>query len=150
MQRKMMYLPQDKWSSRYDKQFYTIQINGYSTLDKPPEGDFVQDTCFLCTHKFPATYYTIEISCGHDRHIVHRRYSQFVTLCKKFDPSNQLGVRSKLPPKTGLFHKDINDFLEDRMNALYGFLKGLLTRQEAVGNGVVERFLELGVFMGGL
>ncbi len=32
----MMFLPESKWSPRYESQFYTIRMNSYVTLDKPP------------------------------------------------------------------------------------------------------------------
>lgn len=146
----MMFLPDDKWSPRYEQQFYTIHINTYTKLDKPPltESTFDDDSChFLCSKpKFPAIYYNIEILCGTEKHTCLRRYSQFVSLSNKFDPTGKLGVRDKLPPKTGSFHNASEFFLDERMNRLYAFLREMLTRQEAVGSSLVEQFLELGVF----
>lgn len=146
----MMYLPEDKWSSRYEQQFYTINMKAYAKLDKAPtkEDNFTQDACqFICGKpKYPAIYYTIEVSCGTEKHTCLRRYSQFQQLCNKFDPNRMFNVRSKLPSKTGLFHKDTEEFLDERMSGLYVFLSELLTRQEAVGSPLVEKFLELDVF----
>eukprot|EP00580_Thalassiosira_gravida_P000270 CAMPEP_0201607736 /NCGR_PEP_ID=MMETSP0492-20130828/6748_1 /ASSEMBLY_ACC=CAM_ASM_000837 /TAXON_ID=420259 /ORGANISM="Thalassiosira gravida, Strain GMp14c1" /LENGTH=50 /DNA_ID=CAMNT_0048072389 /DNA_START=214 /DNA_END=363 /DNA_ORIENTATION=+ len=31
-----MYLPEDKWSPRYDEQFYTIRMKNYTTLHTRP------------------------------------------------------------------------------------------------------------------
>ena len=145
----MMFLPDDKWSPRYEQQFYTIQIKTYTKLDTPPEEDtFDNDACqFLCGgSKFPAVYYNIEVSCGTEKHTCLRRYSQFVSLCNKFDPNKKLDIRVKLPPKTGPFHEVADEFLDQRMNGLYAFLREMLTRQEAVGSSLVEQFLELDVF----
>ncbi|KAL3781474.1 hypothetical protein HJC23_009143 [Cyclotella cryptica] len=150
----MMYLPEDKWSSRYDKQFYTIKMKTYTILDNPPKttDTFNQDTCqFLgiCGNaKLPAIFYTIDVFSGTDHHSCLRRYSQFRQLCNKIDPKGKLGIRSKLPPKTGPFHKDSSYFLEDRLNGLHAFLRELLTRQDAVGNLWVQQFLELDIFRG--
>ena len=146
----MMYLPKDKWSSRYEQQFYTIQIQSYSKLNKPPTGasdSFTDVTCqFLCGPKFPAVYYSIEISCGTKHHSCLRRYSQFQLLCNKVDPSGKLGLQLKLPPKTGLFHQETTYFLKERMQRLNMFLEDFLTRQEAVDNAFVEQFLDLHIF----
>lgn len=32
----MMFLPPDKWSSRYEQQFYTVEMKKYAKLDKDP------------------------------------------------------------------------------------------------------------------
>jgi len=50
-----------------------------------------------------------------------------------------------LPPKTGPFHRDSPEFLEERMEGLYQFLMDVLLRPECVNNTWVEAFLELGV-----
>ncbi|KAL7483849.1 hypothetical protein ACHAW6_009492 [Cyclotella cf. meneghiniana] len=147
----MMYLPEDKWSSRYDNHFYTIKMKTYTTLDNPPQtvDTFHQDTCQLlgvCGRaKFPAIYYAIDVFSGTDHRTCLRRYSQFRQLCNKIDPNGALGIRAKLPPKTGPFHKDTSDFLEDRLNGLNAFMREVLTRQDSVGNSLVEQFLELNV-----
>ena len=49
----------------------------------------------------------------------------------------------QLPPKTGPFHRDSPEFLEQRMKGLYKFLIDLLLRPECVDNPLVEDFLEL-------
>jgi hypothetical protein len=144
-----MYLPDDKWSPRYEQQFYTLEMKTYSNINKPPSTDdtFTQESCnFLCGEpKFPAVYYSIEISCGTAKHTCLRRYSQFQSLCNKFDPTGKLGIRAKLPPKRP-FHEATDEFLGMRMKGLYSFLNEVLTRQEAVGNPLVVQFLELDVF----
>jgi len=143
----MMFLPPDKWSPRYEQQFYTVEMNKYTKLDKDPTTDN-NDTCqiFCGKPKFPAIYYTIDIFCGTSKHTCQRRYSQFLTLCNKIDRDGKLGTRSKLPAKTGPFHRDTGGFIEERMEALCAFLKEVLTQQEAVGNSAVEWFLELDVW----
>ena len=49
----------------------------------------------------------------------------------------------QLPPKTGPFHRDSPEFLEQRMKGLSKFLIDLLLRPECVNNPLVEDFLEL-------
>mmetsp|Transcript_32256 Transcript_32256/g.59609 ORF Transcript_32256/g.59609 Transcript_32256/m.59609 type:complete len:160 (-) Transcript_32256:952-1431(-) len=156
----MMFLPEDQWSPRYEEQFYTIRMKKYTTLHSPAEaakrntdpfGD--DDACSLfglCNNgkkKYPAVYYEIEVLNGTTSHTCLRRYSQFHHLCKKLDddPSGEiLGcLRKSLPPKTAPFHKESDDFLEERMVGLHAFLRDLLIRQECVNNPLIEQFLEL-------
>ena len=145
----MMYLPEDKWSSRYECQFYTIKMTAYAKFDKAPTTEpFGQDNCqFLCgRNRFPAIYYEVNVFCGTKKHTCLRRYSHFLQLCNKFDPNGKLGVKRKLPSKTGPFHEPTPEYLQNREHGLHEFLKELLTRKEAVANPLVERFLELDVF----
>ena len=153
-----MFLPEDKWSPRYETQFYTIRMNKYTTLNGPPKttnestqfGE--ENECslfdFCNSHKkYPAVYYEIEVMCGSTTHTCLRRYSQFYYLCKKLDPSGEMGLKKSLPPKTyPLFSQSTNDdddFFEERMDGLYAFLRGLLIRQECVHNPWIEQFLDL-------
>ena len=162
-----MFLPESKWSSRYETQFYTIRMNSYVILDKPPPSDddnnntsFGSDTntCALfrlCNNgvstKFPAVYYKIEVLRGNTSHIVLRRYSQFVYLCNKLDGvitttrEENCSIRYLLPPKTGPFHNNHTDeeFLEERMEGLYKFLMDILLRPECVNNQWIVAFLGL-------
>lgn len=145
-----MFLPESKWSPRYETQFYTIRMNSYTTLEKPPDHaaadtTFGNDECSLCNHnktKFPAVYYKIEVLRGHTQHTILRRYSQFLYLCKKIDATGEM--HKHLPPKAGLlFHKDSPEFLSVRMEGLYKFLMNVLLRPECVNDKWVEAFLEL-------
>lgn len=145
-----MFLPESKWSPRYGTQFYTIRMNSYVTLDKPATylGDttFGDDECSLCNHntKFPAVYYKIDVIRGNTQHTVLRRYSQFLYLCKKIDVTERDNILKRhLPPKTGLFHRDSPEFLEERMEGLYKFMMDALIRPECINNKWVEDFLEL-------
>jgi hypothetical protein len=150
----MMYLPEDKWSPRYDKQFYTIKMKIHTTIDNPlkPVDTFNEDTCHflgICRNaNAPTIYYSIDVLSGTNHHTCLRRYSQFRQLCNKIDPKGALGIRSKLPPRMGPFLKDTSDFLEYRLNGLHAFLIEVLARQDSVGNSVVENFLELKVLQG--
>lgn len=162
----MMFLPSDKWSSRYSKQFYTIEIKSYQLLETPPHehpsssssshdepaasatpfGE--DDHCafgFCPPHKtkFPAIYYRIEIMSGTSRRFCLRRYSQFRYLCEKLDADGEKGLKKEFPPKVGPFHSDSEEFLEERMKKLHQFLRDLLARPESVGNPLIEQFLEL-------
>lgn len=155
----MMFLPEDQWSPRYEKQFYTIRMKKYSTLVNPCEEKRIQanntdpyeedDTCQsfgFCNpkKKYPAVYYEIEVLNGPTIHTCLRRYSQFHHLCKKLDPSGDMGLRKILPPKTMPFQKKLsNDFLEERMSGLNAFLEDVLVRQECVNDPLIEQFLEL-------
>lgn len=150
----MMFLPESKWSPRYGSQFYTIRMNSYVTLNSPtpsPSDDitFGGDECslLLCNHntKYPAVYYKIDVIRGNTQHTVLRRYSQFLYLCKKIGITERDNIMHKrqLPPKTGLFHRDSPEFLEERMEGLFKFLMDVLLRPECVNNKWVEAFLEL-------
>ncbi|KAL9178858.1 hypothetical protein ACHAXT_003989 [Thalassiosira profunda] len=152
----MMFLPDDKWSPRYDAHFYTLcvprqftiylgldRIAGGSTEADDPFGD--DDACAFCRPaKYPAVYYEIEVRRGTKSHTVLRRYSHFRRLCQKLDPTGEKGLLKDLPPRTGPFHNDSdNKFREGRREGLYAFLNETLVRPECVGNPVVERFLGL-------
>lgn len=155
----MMFLPEDKWSPRYDKQFYTIRMKKYITLYIPPSqsenntnttfGDDATCSIFgfgFCNNKkqkYPAIYYEIEVLSGTAHHTCLRRYSEFHTLCKRLDPNGDMGLLKILPPKTGPFHKVSDEFVQERMEGLYAFLRGTLIRQECVNNPLIEQFLEL-------
>mmetsp|Transcript_1703 Transcript_1703/g.3628 ORF Transcript_1703/g.3628 Transcript_1703/m.3628 type:complete len:159 (-) Transcript_1703:1051-1527(-) len=155
----MMFLPEDQWSPRYEKQFYTIRMKKYTTLHNPSEiikeannadpYEDDDDACQLfgfCNNnkkKYPAVYYEIEVMSGTTIHTCLRRYSQFHLLCKQLDPNGDMGLKKILPPKTAPFRKLSNTFLEERMSALHAFLGDLLIRQECVNNPLIEQFLEL-------
>ena len=168
-----MFLPESKWSPRYESQFYTIRMNSYVTLDKqPPEDEdedtgqnnytFGNDNDDICTFfrlcnilntpnkTFPAVYYKIEVLRGNSSHTILRRYSQFVYLRHKICDSIMIQNSNdiiQLPPKTGLFHnttKNANEeFFNERMEGLYKFLVGLLMQPECVSNKWITAFLEL-------
>lgn len=150
-----MFLPVDKWSPRYEKQFYTIRMDKYTIVDRPPttstSGDAFNDTCnFLdiCGSKnnFPAVYYEISVFCGTEHNTCLRRYSQFLQLCNKLDPNGSMGIKKLLPQKTHPFHKDTDAFLVERMEGLYRFMKDILVRPECVNNSLIEQFLDIQVF----
>ena len=149
-----MFLPEDKWSSRYEEQFYTIRMKGYVTIYSPselPTNDLYNDDdnmvcsfglCNSNSKKFPAVYYQIQVVRGSKSHIILRRYSQFVTLCKKLDPTGTLQLKKSLPPKSHpLLFTEVP--LSERLLGLYNFLNDILTRQECVNNVLIEQFLEL-------
>lgn len=178
----MMFLPEDKWSPRFDKQFYTIRMNKYVSLKGPPTPtsddtnskihqfgkDDNNDCCSIlpiCNNTkqtYPATYYEIEVLRGNQVHKCLRRYSQFEYLCKKMmldfikkSPiamnreieEMTLEIKKTFPPKTIALiqnNKLTDDkFLNERREALYNWLRGLLIRQECVNNEVIKQFLEL-------
>lgn len=149
----MMFLPESKWSPRYETQFYTIRMNAYELLDKPAPSSndtntFGNDECSLCNHnqKHPAVYYKIEVLRGNTQHTCLRRYSQFLYLRNKvhlIERENNMYNKIHFPPKTGPFHRDSPQFLEERMEGLYKFLMALLLQPECVNNKWVEAFLEL-------
>jgi hypothetical protein len=145
----MMFLPESKWSPRYESQFYTIRMNSYVTLDKPPQEEeedavgqnntFGNDNDDICTlfklcnilndtpnKTFPAVYYKIEVLRGNSSHTILRRYSQFVYLHHKiFDTIIIQNTKhiSKLPPKTGLFYNTTNNTNNEEF--LYERMEGL-------------------------
>jgi len=150
----MMFLPEDKWSPRYEAQFYTIRMKRFKTINNSselPYSDFdTEDTCSIfgikCNNKkLPAIYYQIEVLCGTKQYTILRRYSQFVQLCKKLDPNNTMKIKNSLPPKSPLlmFHNPTKLDYYKRMESLYTFMNDLLTRQEFVDNILIMQFLEL-------
>lgn len=164
----MMYLPKDKWSSRYGQKFYTIYMTTYTIINNPselPQSDndysLLGDDDILCSlfgniicnnhnTSFPAVYYEIQVLCGTNKHTILRRYSQFDQLYKMLDSRNNMKLRNRLPPKTlSLLHKVIpnDDVLNKRLLGLYNFINELLIRKESVDNPLIERFLELKLYL---
>lgn len=157
-----MFLPEEQWSPRYEKQFYTIRMSKYKIVHSTYEimadaenlfrDDDDDDSCSsifgFCNpkKKYPAVYYEIEVRSGTKRHTCLRRYSQFHHLCKTLDPRGEMdGLMKSLPPKTApFFHNDTDDdFIEERMAGLYSFMRGVLLRQECLNNPLVQQFLRL-------
>eukprot|EP00986_Skeletonema_menzelii_P010254 scaffold4968_cov148-Skeletonema_menzelii.AAC.1 len=145
----MMFLPESKWSPRYEAQFYTIRMNTYELLDKPAPTTFGNDECSLCNYhhqKHPAVYYKIEVLRGNTKHTCLRRYSQFLYLRNKIhytERDDNMYTKKHFPHKTGPFHRDTPQFLEERMEGLCKFLMDVLLRPECVNNKWLEAFLEL-------
>ena len=152
----MMFLPEDKWSPRYEPHFYTIRLKRYLVVRDPsdwPEviaADNYDDgnACSFCgvgsKKKYPAVYYEIEVLRGETQSSCLRRYSQFDSLCRKLDPGGALGLRKSLPPKTFMLDSwRSNDVIDERMVGLRNFLCDALARQECVNNPVIRKFLEL-------
>ena len=160
----MMFLPESKWSPRYESQFYTIRMNTYVTLHKPPSSLSAEEddtfgsnddiSCSFFRHckncnshntKFPAVYYKIDVLRGNTQHTCLRRYSHFVYLCDKVDLKGEM--HKHLPPKTITFFQRSNnknkEFLDRRMVGLNKFLMDVLLRPESVNNKWIEAFLEL-------
>ena len=153
----MMFLPEDKWSPRYEPHFYTIRLKRYLIVRDPsdwPEvtaaadnydDDTARTFCGVGSKKkYPAVYYEIEVLRGETRSSCLRRYSQFDSLCRQLDPRGALGLRKSLPPKT--FTLDSwrsNDVIDERMVGLRDFLCDALARQECTNNPAIVKFLEL-------
>ncbi len=152
-----MFLPEDKWSPRYEPHFYTIRLKRYIVVHDPsdlPEitvaGNYDDEgtAWSFCgvgsKKKYPAVYYEIEVLRGETQSSCLRRYSQFDSLCRQLDPRGALGVRKGLPPKTFMLDSwRSNDVIDERMFGLRTFLCELLVRQECVNNPVIEKFLGL-------
>ncbi|KAL3771192.1 hypothetical protein ACHAW5_008900 [Stephanodiscus triporus] len=157
----MMFLPEDKWSPRYESQFYTIRMNKHIVVRDPsdwPEGtsatrkyDDEDDAPWwsFCgigrKKKYPAVYYEVEVLRGGDgRHARLRRYSQFDALCRHLDPGGISGLSKSLPPKT--FTLDSwrsSDVIDERMVGLRNFLSDALARKECANDPVIMKFLGL-------
>ena len=164
----MMYLPKDKWSSRYGQKFYTIYMTAYTIIHNsselpPSDYDYslLGDDDMLCSlfgniicnnhnSSFPAVYYEIQVLCGSNKHAILRRYSQFDQLYKMLDSRNIMKLRNRLPPKTlSLQQKFIpnDDVLNKRLLGLYNVINELLIRKECMDNPLIERFLELKLYV---
>jgi len=109
----------------------------------------------------PARYYDIQVIHGTDSYHVFRRYSEFRWLYKRLvnypppintDPlfySASTEALMELPPRSyycySFFEND--EFLEDRQNDLYEFLKDALERPSFVSHPAMIEFLLLDFIM---
>ena len=91
----MFYLQEENWSPRFDETFFAIKMEARQQLQKAPvSANSDSMSASVATNRsslpntmtvggrntFPACYYDIQILFGHSKHVLYRRYSQFVWL----------------------------------------------------------------------
>ena len=144
----MFYLSKEDWSPRFDSTFFTIDFGPRIECDTSkdiPRADIEGNS------DHPAVYYRITILYGHESRTLLRRYSQFYHFYKRLlhDPPESLTTVASgrhplsIPPKTCLFQKVDQDFLDEREEDLGFFLKDLLGRPGYVEHPIVQAFLEM-------
>jgi hypothetical protein len=143
---KLMYLPKDVWSPRYDSTFFTIELAGKQLLSEPPEGH--QDLGGKAN--FPAYYYDVIVFREHTKKSLQRRYSDFKWLydqVSKYPPTDEQAPNAepiRMPPGTCPFQRQNDAFAQNRLEALFEFMGDLLGRPGYASHPAVVRFLDLG------
>ena len=84
-----MFLVSGQWSPRFENTFFTVKLDGFELLESEPEET---GPTILSKGKgtFPAYYYKITVFCGHAKHTVRRRYSQFDWLVSSVPPDRRV------------------------------------------------------------
>jgi len=144
----MFYLPAKDWSPRFEDSFFTCSLTSRAVLQAPPDGN--DDENIIHQHH-PAVYFNIVVKCVHKEKICPRRYSQFRKLYDELrwnPPQSQspLGAEAqplRIPPKTCLFSKIDDEFLDIRQEELSEFLDELLKRPNYPTHPAVREFLGL-------
>ena len=148
----VMYLAHEHWSPRFETMFYTVKVEVAELFD----------SLVVCNDKIggktnvPAYYYRLDIYCGHKKHSIFRRYSQFLWLHQQL-PSPKVGrgggssndndAKIVMPPTTCFCQLQDDRFAQNRMEQLREFLlEDILPRQEYASHPSVVTFLELDVF----
>jgi hypothetical protein len=143
---KLMYLPKDVWSPRYDSTFFSITLAGKQLLNEPPERH--QDLGGKTSS--PAYYYDVVVFRERAQKMVHRRYSEFKWLydqVSKYPPTDEQAPNAepiRMPPGTCPFQWQNEDFAQNRLEALSEFMGDLLERPGYATHPAVVSFLDLG------
>lgn len=140
-----MYLEKSDWSPRFECTFFTMKVNGFELRDKHPESVILSGTLSTGNSNFPAFYYRIELSCGSQKHVVLRRYSEFAHLYRCIATEVPLGSTA-FPPGTCFCQRQENSFAENRAEQLHEFMHDCLMVPNLASEDEVVRFLELEVF----
>lgn len=150
----LMFLAHDQWSPRFEKHFFTVRIIAAESHTSAPASE-ESSSSVPGKNNHPAYYYKIEVSMGHQRKIVHRRYSQFCWLHNQLDPlfaatNDRLSVNATqydlppvMPPGSCFCHLQDEKFAKNRMEQLQEFLEDALQRPNVASNESVALFLEL-------
>ena len=139
-----MFLASDQWSPRFEGTFFTVKVNGYDLLRSPPES---VGSSRVASGKgtFPAYYYKIDVCCGHAKHTVSRRFSQFDWLVTNVSSHNWPNL-PVLPPKTWICQSQDARFAMHRLEQLRDFLEEFLSQPGIATDSSVVAFLELDRF----
>jgi hypothetical protein len=145
---KLVYLPKDVWSRRYDSTFYTFKFEGKQLLSEPPEGH--KNIGGGETNK-NAWYYDVVVFREHAKTTVQRRYSEFKWLYDqvlKNPPMDEQAPNAssiRMPPGTCPFQWQSEAFAQNRSEELSEFMGDLLGRPGYAAHPAVVTFLELAV-----
>jgi len=141
-----MFLASDHWSPRFENTFFTVKMEAFELQTSHPAGN---EPLGVAQGKgtFPAYYYKIDVCCGHSKHSVLRRFSQFVWLVSKVQPDKPPDA-PQLPPGTWICQSQNAAFARNRLEQLREFLQTFLQRPEVASHPVVAAFLELDKFAG--
>lgn len=173
----LTFLAHDQWSPRFENHFFTFRITSAASRTSPPSSVIPaaptsspsrlgrnaragrsaarSSTSVPGNTNHPAYYYEIEISIGHDRRIVYRRYSQFEWLHRQLSalrvPSSSRHhgvlpdglVPPAMPPRSCFCHVQNDRFARIRMGQLEDFLEDALRRPDAASQECMSAFLEL-------
>lgn len=139
------FLASDQWSPRFENTFFTVKHEGFELVQSSPEPDEPSDM-FKGKGVFPAYYYKIDVCCGHAKHTVLRRYSQFAWLVSKV-PRDTRPDAPEMPPKTWICQPQDATFAQNRLEQLQEFLEGFLQRPGIAADSAVVAFLELERFV---
>lgn len=135
------FLASDQWSPRFENTFFTVKLGSFELLSSPPESDEPSGV-FKGKGAFPAYYYKIDVCCGHAKHTVLRRYSQFVWLVSTV-PRDTRPDAPEMPPKTWICQPQDDIFAQNRLEQLRDFLGEFLQRPRIATDPTVTAFLEL-------
>lgn len=148
----MFYLTEKDFSPRFDDTFFTCSITSRLTLETPPSHSTNEPNKSSTSRHHPAIYYEIKVKCGHKDHVVHRRYSEFRKLLddlRRNPPhwsEREFLSQIHVPPKTCLFSKVDDEFLDNRQEELDIFLENILKRPNYASHTAICNFLRLDAF----
>ena len=141
---KLLYLPKDSWSPRYDSTFYTVKLEGKQKLSELP----AVPSAIGGKSNLPAYYYEVTVYREHEKKSMLRRYSHFKWLYEQLiwnppqdeQPSDTKPIR--LPGACPLQWQDDN-FAQTRLERLMDFIDDTLARPGYASHPAVLTFLEL-------
>ena len=140
------FLASDQWSPRFEATFFTVKLENFELARAPPQSDEHSRFLFHGKGTFPAYYYKIDVFCGHAKHSVLRRFSQFAELVSKV-PHDTRPDAPELPPKTWICQPQDAPFAQNRLEQLREFLERFLQRPGIATDPIVMEFLELERFV---
>jgi hypothetical protein len=135
------FLASDQWSPRFENTFFTVKFKSFELVTLPPESG-EPSSAFKGKGMFPAYYYKIDVCCGHAKHSVLRRYSQFAWLVSRVPPDTRPNA-PEMPPKTWICQPQDAAFAQNRLEQLREFLEDFLQRPGIATDSNVVAFLEL-------
>jgi hypothetical protein len=147
-----MFLAFENWSPRFEKHFFTFQMQSVGLQSSAPSSNSSDETTTSTRSDMvvvggktnhPAYYYRIDIYCGHERATIYRRYSQFYWLYKTLAPLGRDEPLS-MPPGSCFWRPQDDAFAKNRMDQLSEFLEDALKMPDMASHPAVFSFLELG------